>query len=236
VRNYWQDVAARLGSLAATRAVFAAIAEFVRDSTPEKRRQRFGDAEYDWDYRVNTTSGAVGWRDRLIGTFYSAYQPTEPILFHDMMAGWAEVTRSDFREFTFLDLGSGKGRTLLMASEYPFRRIVGVELLPSLHAIAQQNLAAYKSESQRCFAMESVCGDATNFPLPDGPLLVYLFNPFSGNILTRAVRNLEKSFQANSRPIHVLYHNPEHENVLLERPVFKKVAATHQYAIFVAAM
>lgn len=235
VTHYWRDIADREGSLAATRAVFGAIAEFVRDSTPERRRQRFGDAEYDWDYRVNTTSGAVGWRDRLIGTFYSAYQPTEPVLFHDMVEGWAEITGLDLREFTFLDLGSGKGRTLLMASDYPFRRIVGVELLPRLHGIAQQNLAAYKADSQRCFAVESVCGDATSFPLPDGPLLVYLFNPFSGSILKRAVKNLEDSFRGNPRPMHVLYHNPEHENVLVESPVLKKVAATHQYAIFVAA-
>ena len=153
-----------------------------------------------------------------------------------MMAGWAELTRSEFADFTFLDLGSGKGRTLLMASDYPFRRIVGIELLPNLHAIAQQNVAAYKSESQKCFALECVCGDASSFPLPGGPLLVYLFNPFSGNILRQAIANIENSFRANPRPVHVLYHNPEHENVLLESPILRKLAATHQYAIFVAAM
>ena len=53
--------------------------------------------------------------------------------------------------FTFVDLGSGKGRTLLMASDYPFRRIIGVELLPSLHQIAQENLRQYKSESAEMF-------------------------------------------------------------------------------------
>jgi len=46
----------------------------------------------------------------------------------------------DFHDFIFIDLGSGKGRTLLMASDYPFRRIVGVELLLALHQIAQENL------------------------------------------------------------------------------------------------
>ena len=80
----------------------------------------------------------------------------------------------DFRDFTFLDLGSGKGRTLLMASDYAFRKIVGVELLQSLHQIAQENLLKYKSDSQKCFVLESVCADATDFPLPDGGLVVYL--------------------------------------------------------------
>ena len=54
-------------------------------STPERLRQRYGDADYDWDYRVNTTSGAVGWRDRLLGMFHSEYQPTEPVAFHEML-------------------------------------------------------------------------------------------------------------------------------------------------------
>ena len=71
-----------------------------------------------------------------------------------------------------------------MASEYPFRRIVGVELLPELHQIAQENLARYKSESQKCFALEAVCGDAIDFAFPVEPLVIFLFNPLP----ERAVR------------------------------------------------
>ena len=95
--------------------------------------------EYDWEHRVNTTSGTVGWRERLLGVFHSPYQPTDAGLFQEMMA----ILPIDFREFTFVDLGSGKGRTLLMASEYPFRRIVGVEILPELHRAAEENIANY---------------------------------------------------------------------------------------------
>src|SRR5580704_1717125 len=154
-RRWWSDIAARDGRIAATRALFAALSGFARDSTPARLRQRYGDADYDWDHRVNTTSAAVGWRDRLLGIFHSPYQPTEPGLFTEMIERTVEQARVDLSEFTFLDLGSGKGRTLLMASDYPFRRIIGVELLPSLDEIARENLRQYKSESQRCFAVES---------------------------------------------------------------------------------
>ena len=122
--------------MAAARQFLAALWEFARDSTPERRRQRYGDADYDWDHRVNTTSGAVGWRERLLGGFHSAYQPTEPGVFREMLEGLQQQTAIDFRDFIFVDLGSGKGRTLLMVSDYPFRRIIGIELLPSLHQIA----------------------------------------------------------------------------------------------------
>src|SRR5215471_11844719 len=160
-RNYWEDCVGRSGVLRGSKDFLVACWEFVRDSTPARRRSRFGDADFDWDYRVNTTSGAVGWRDRLLGIFHSPYQPTEKALFHEMMDELRRRTSINFAEFTFIDLGSGKGRVLLMASDYPFRRIVGVELLAALHHIAEQNIEQYHSDSQRCFALESVCADAT---------------------------------------------------------------------------
>src|SRR5208282_3142443 len=151
----WNEVATREGRVTATLQLVTGLTHFVRDSTPERRRQRYGDAEYDWEHRVNTTSAAVGWRDRLLGVFHSTYQPTESILFHEMLDALRQQLHSDFHDFVFLDLGSGKGRTLLMASDYPFRRIVGVELLPALHQAAQDNLRQYRNESQKCFALES---------------------------------------------------------------------------------
>ena len=212
-----------------------AIWEFLLDSTPSRRRSRFGDADYDWDYRVNTTSGAVGWRDRLLGVFHSSYQPTERDLFHEMLDTLAQHADIDFQEFMFVDLGSGKGRALLMASDYPFRRIIGVELLPSLHQIARQNVAQYHSDKQRCFAIESICADATSFHLPDGPLVIYLFNPFPEAGLRRAVTNLEETLAAKPRPVYVVYHNPQLEAVLVQSSSIRRVAGTHQYSIFAAA-
>src|SRR5277367_4265889 len=157
--RWWNGVAGREGGLAATRQLFAALWEFARDSTPERRRQRYGDADYDWEHRVDTTSAAVGWRDRLLGLFHSPYQPTESALFHEMLEALRLQSGSDFHDFVFVDLGSGKGRTLLMASDYAFRRIVGVELLPALHQAAQENVSKYRSESQRCFSVKSICAD-----------------------------------------------------------------------------
>ena len=222
------------GFLRGTGDLLASVWEFARDSTPSRLRSRFGDADYDWDYRVNTTSGAVGWRDRLLGTFYSLYQPTEPSAFKEMIETLQEKRNLNLDEFAFIDLGSGKGRTLLMASDYPFRRIVGVELLPSLHKIAQENASRYKSESQRCFALESVCADATSFPLPQEPLLLYLFNPFPESGVRRTVENLKNSLQLHPRPAYVLYHNPQIEYVLAEDSFLRKIVGAPQYSIFAA--
>jgi len=237
--QWWKYSADYEGYLPATRRLMRVLWEFARDSTPERLRQRYGDADYDWDYRVNTTSGAVGWRDRLLGMFHSAYQPTEPAAFHEMLDRLQQTPTPDqttlnFRDYTFIDLGSGKGRTLLMASDYPFRRIVGVELLPSLHEIALQNLREYKSESQRCFALEAICCDAAAFPFPEDPLVIYLFNPFPESGMRQVVANLEQSLRARPRPVYMLYHNPLLEYALSETGRLRKIGGTHQYSLFSA--
>ena len=129
-RQYWRDLCARNGSRAATTGLIQAVWSFVRNSTPERQRRLYGDFDFDWEHRVNTMSGGVGWRERLLGELHSLYQPTEPAAFHEMMQTLRNIAHLDFSEFVFLDLGSGKGRTLMMASDYPFQRIIGVELLP----------------------------------------------------------------------------------------------------------
>ena len=230
--RWWNDIACREGRVAATHQLLAALWEFVRESTPERRRRRYGDAGFDWEHRVDTTSAAVDWRDRLLGAFHSPYQPTEADLFHEMFDALREKSQIDFHDFVFIDLGSGKGRTLLMASDYPFHRIVGVELLPALHQTAQENISKYRCESQKCFALESICADATKFQLPPDPIVLYLFNPFPEAGLTQMIANLEQSLRSHPRKVYVLYHNPLLGHLLSESAALSKIGGTHQYAIY----
>ena len=231
-RQWWTEVASRQGRFVAARQLATALWEFIRESTPQRRRLRYGDAEFDWDHRVDTTSGTVSWRDRLLGVFHSPYQPTEAALFHEMLSALREQTGCDFREFIFIDLGSGKGRTLLMASDYPFRRIVGVELLPELHRAAQDNLTKYKSETQQSFVLQSICADATGFRFPEEPTVFYLFNPLPEGGLRRVLTNLEGSLRKHPRTVYVLYHNPLLGHVFSQNPAWEKIGGTHQYAIY----
>jgi SAM-dependent methyltransferase len=233
--HWWRRESRSQGSLPATCALLRNFGEFARNSTPSRLRQRYGDADYDWDYRVNTTSAAVGWRDRLLGVFHSPYQPTDPDLFHEMMDQVHRIGL-DYRDFTFVDLGSGKGRTLLMASDYPFRRIVGVELLSSLQEIARENLRRYQKDTQRCFAIDSICADAVNFALPNGPLLIYLFNPFPEDRLRKFMGNLKQNLSQNRRRVYLVYHNPLLEQTLMEGGILQRIGGTHQYSIYKAAL
>jgi SAM-dependent methyltransferase len=227
-RSWWKQSVSQRGAASTLRTLFSELWGFLRDSTPEQRRRRYGDVEYDWDHRVDTTSATVGWHDRLLGVFHSPYQPTEPALFHEMLA----ALNVDFPNFTFIDLGSGKGRTLLMASDYPFRRIVGIEVLPELHRIAQENVRKYKSEIQKCFRLESVCADACTYTFPSEPMVLYLFNPLPAEGLAQAIIRLALSVQKHPRRVLVIYHNPLHEEILSTHPRLKRTTGTHQYSVY----
>jgi SAM-dependent methyltransferase len=233
IRSWWHDRAARDGFFLTVKQFISTLWEFAHESTPSRRRQRYGDVDYDWDFRVDTTSATVGWCDRLLGHFHSPYQPTGPTLFREMIESLMQVTpKINLPEFTFIDIGSGKGRALLMASQYPFQRILGIELLPELHRVAKENISKYKSDSQQCFAIECVLADASAFNLPAEPTVLYLFNPLPESGLVRMIMNLEQSLRENPRPVFVLYHNPLLENVLTRNGVITRIAGAREYAIF----
>jgi SAM-dependent methyltransferase len=228
IRSWSHENARKYGLLLTLWQLVQKLWEFILDSTPARRKQRYGDIDFDWDNRVDTTSATVSWRERLLGLFHSPYQPTEPKLFREMLGALA----IDFSGFTFIDIGSGKGRTLLMASDFPFRRIIGVELLPDLHRIAQENVGKYKSDSQKCFAIETICEDARKFDLPDEAMVLYLFNPLPEPGLIELISKLEESLSQHPRPVYVLYHNPLLEGALAKSEQLTKISGTYQYSIY----
>ncbi len=231
LRAWWREQASARGSLGAASLLARELWEFIRDSTPEQRRSRYGDMDYDWEQRVNTTAGTLDWRTRLLGVLHSPYQPTDPVLFREMMA----ALPIDFRQFTFVDIGSGKGRTLLLAAEYPFKRIVGVELIAELQRAAEENISAWRTQSPARvapFSMESLHMDARDFVFPGTPLVVYLFNPLPESGLRRVLHNLEESWRETPRQIWIVYHNPLLESILAASQTFTKDRGFLEYSVF----
>lgn len=226
---WWSEAKIRYGRVAALRQLAQELVDFLKESTPSAYRARFGDIDYDCDYRVNTTAASVSLRNRLLGAIIGiAYQPCDPSLFHHTL----RALPIDYSQFAFIDFGSGKGRALLMASDYPFRRIIGVELLPDLHRAAQENVRKYRSESQRCLAIELQQGDAREFVFPSGPCVLFLFNPLPEPALMRVVANLRISLQQAPRPVYIVYHNPVLEHMFADIPGMRRLGGTLQYAIY----
>jgi hypothetical protein len=217
--GWWRFLGELIGS------VWSALLEL----SPSRRKARFGDLDYDWEHSVDTTRSNVGFRTQLLtGITGRAYFATEPWLFE-------EITRAvpvDLSGFTFIDLGCGKGRVLLMASEYPFQRIMGVEFMPDLCRAAQKNIAGYASDRQRCRQIEVTCMDARDFEFPAEPLVVYLFNPFSEPTFAAVLENLRRSVVQVQRPVYIAYRFTEFEKLLAQATWLEKIAGAEQWALY----
>ena len=208
---------------------FGGLVEMLRDLTPGRRRSRYGDIDYDFDHGVDTTWATISLRTRFRELLSGGqYQPSDPELFHQILRALPVAPDG----FTFIDLGSGKGRTLLMASDFPFRRILGVELLDEFETIARRNIERYRGERQECFALESQQGDAREFVFPDEPTVLYLFNPFPEHVLREVLANLLDSLSRSPRPVVVIYHNLVFERVFVESEWLQAEYRTPQFAIY----
>ena len=230
--DYWKRERAAAGRWAAARGVLHLGWEFLRDSLPSRKRRRYGDVDYDWECRVDTTAATVSWRTRLLGLLHSAYQPIEAELLREIL----NSLRIDYSQFTFIDIGSGKGRALLVAAAFPFRRVLGVELLPELNSVAEENIRRFPSEKRVCGEMQAICGDAAEFVFPAEPLVVFLFNPLPEAGLRKVMRNLEGSLREQPRALYVVYANPVFKNVVASCTELKKLGGTDQYEVFATRM
>jgi hypothetical protein len=121
---------------------------------------------------------------------------------------------------------------LLLASGYPFQHIIGVELARELVEVARRNLATYTNPAQRCTSLEVVCKDATTYPIPDVPLVVFMNNPFDAPLMELVIGNLTRSIENRPRDVVVLYANPIHAALWDRVPCLTKADHTDDYAIY----
>jgi len=112
-----------------------------------------------------------------------------------------------YEDFVFIDLGSGKGRPLLLASDFPFREIIGIEISNSLHQVAESNIERYGSRTQKCFAIKSLCMDATDYQFPTESLLLYFYHPFRDPVMSTVLRKIKQSTEGQPRKIVMIYYN-----------------------------
>jgi SAM-dependent methyltransferase len=107
---------------------------------------------------------------------------------------------------TFVDMGCGKGRVLLCALAYPFVRVVGVELSPTLAKIAEQSLLYARLLARRSCSSQIMCGDATEFLLPEGPGVVFFYNPFPLDTMLVILENIAQSYLKAPRRICLIFY------------------------------
>lgn len=168
------------------------------------------DKPHPFDQRYGTdTSGVIG--GALLATghphdiYITAYAGIPPSRFESLLERWrSTLGAARIEDYTFIDLGCGKGRAVLLASRLPFREVVGIELNPQLAETAQRNVERWKELGEARTSIRIVVGDATEPTLPGGPSLLFLYNAFAESLVHRLALNIGRS---HSGPVDLIYQN-----------------------------
>ena len=144
------------------------------------------------------------------------YQPTGVLPFKRI------VQKIQFPEpSVFIDYGSGKGRTLLVAACERMKRVVGIEFSRELCDIAEANVELFRKKRVLTTPIEIVHEDAANFVYQGDENIFYFFYPFDAALMTKVIKAIEDSLKATPREAVLLYYYPIHRSVLDESTVFK---------------
>ncbi len=190
-------------------------------------RDGFTQHPFDAEFAVRT-SGLVAGRHLETGQhndrYNTAYYAVPPSVLRALIGRWRRSPQiAPLDQYTFIDLGAGMGRAVMVASEYRFRRVIGVELNPTLARMARRNLTVWRKAARAKAPMSIRCADAANFTFPSGPCVVFLFNPFGAPVLRRVLASVAQAFAARAGQLDLLYVNHEHEDVLKRQGGFSNL-------------
>ena len=149
------------------------------------------------------------------GEAYAHATHYEPVPVADFRLLIRRVPKDVVTAATFVDVGAGMGRAVLLAREYPFKQIVGIELSPHLAEIARENLARGHGFEVACRDVRLIRADARKRRMPRGDLVVFLYNPFDEDALGAVLDRIEEHRDASE--VWLLYHTPVHGDLVVRR-------------------
>jgi SAM-dependent methyltransferase len=158
-----------------------------------RARREFLAPEDDFDRTAGVETRLTVWRKRLpLKPDSTDYEAVNPVLFARAMSYVPRVR--------FIDLGCGKGRALILGHQYGFRDLIGVEMSVRLAKSAAANLKKLGIPAR------IVQSDAAAFDFPEGPLVVFMYNPFGAPTMQEVADKLARRIE----PVYVIYVNPMH--------------------------
>jgi SAM-dependent methyltransferase len=203
----------------------------------QRRFERIEAADgFDQQWGTDTKSphlDIASLTDRTNGQHATVYWPTHVSEFNKMLDSllhhpdptWAV----EARERTLVDVGCGKGRTAMVASDRSFRRVIGIDFANDLLRVAEANARRFRGGAWGS-PIEFHQADATEWDMPLEPLVIYLYHPFEREVTRPFVLRLAASLRATPRPCSVIYLNPVHEDEFLSTGLFERQYFSGRYA------
>jgi hypothetical protein len=194
-----------------------ALCDRIRPGAPSSRRAAISAArerDLDFDRKWGIETAGIDYPERsdvrsrnwIHGARYQAIDPDAFVQVLDSLS-------IQYERFVFIDFGSGKGRAILLAAGFPFKRVIGIEYAARLHRIARLNCLRYPNDAKKSESVEIIQGDAAEFQLPQEPLVLFLYNPFGRPVMKKVVSNVADSFQRKPRRMVVIYFCSDHADL-----------------------
>lgn len=119
----------------------------------------------------------------------------------------------DHSRFAFIDFGCGKGRVLMLAAQYPYKSVSGIEFSEELAGIARTNLKTAGLPVRAGQSIEVHCADFTEYDLPPEPLVCYFYNPCRRPVMQIIADKIEMSLRELPRDAIIVYLDPVHREL-----------------------
>ena len=185
-------------------------------------QSNFYDIYFDWIYSVDTLRMVsknelnVNKSERFnsFGVYYTAAHFTTLKKAFDSLP-------LDPQKSTLLDFGSGKGRVMMYALLNGFKKVIGVEYSKKLCEITEKNLRSLEVKKRRKYEYEILNIDASYYIIDDDVNVIFMFNPFSGDVFDKVILNIQKA--TKKKDIYYVYINIK--NLLPPNfEIFKKIS------------
>lgn len=157
----------------------------------------------------------------------NAYEPIQ----HRVFGAIVKAANIHPAGFTFVDYGSGKGRAMLLAAEFRFGKVIGIEFASALHAAASDNIAAYRKKRPHA-QIENVLQDAATFNIPKEKTFLYFYNPFGPQVLDKVAALIERHVSDHALDTFIAYRNPVHAAVFDQLDCMETVVRNQSFVLY----
>lgn len=147
--------------------------------------------------------------------------------FHALVVG---LPPEAFTDSTFVDVGAGMGRAMLLAAEYPFKQVAGIEISPGLYEVARENLERADRARRACRDVRLVRNDARLWTYPPGDLVVFMYNPFDAEAMRATLGSILQ--RRDPGTTWLLYHTPVERETIESDLGWAIVSESHSGVIY----
>lgn len=141
-------------------------------------------------------------------------EPTPYLLIINLINAALNMSKENPATSTLVDYGCGYGRVLIVALNYGFGKVIGVDFSEEFCKGAEQNLKNLKLQSGTPEGKYCInCGDAVFYKIPGDANFFFFASPFDDVIMEAVANNILESYRINPRKIWILYCDSRHGHV-----------------------